>query len=231
MTVESLFDTYYERATTPIRNTTFSAHKRGGFDIRQVMEDDEFRNLNHLLVCKNGSAASVWREQEWGFGENSLDVTHFDNGIVSSISVRHTGDAVKGVKLSLTRGEWLIADPDYRLPYIFGRADIEAWYKVSEFQLKLERVRLAWDKPNKHTFTVLGQGIDKKRVAHLYRDVEYRVEMEDGIRLIIDEKTPRRIDWRPTMNTDEALALFEYVSGDSWIDGWDPVAKIVELSD
>ena len=231
MTVESLFDNYYERASLPIRNTTFSEQKRGDYDIRHVMEDDEFRNLNHLIVCKDGSASSVWREQEWGFGENSLDVTHFADGIVSSVSIRYTGDAVRGMKLSLTRGDWLIADPDYRLPYIFGRSDIEVWYEASDHQLKLTRVRLAWDKETKHSFTVLGHGIDKKKVAHLYRDVEYRIEMENGVRLVIDEKAPRQINWRPSITAEETVALYNYASGDTWIDGWDPVASIVDISD
>ncbi|MDA1280425.1 MAG: hypothetical protein O3B95_10385, partial [Chloroflexi bacterium] len=171
MSVESLFDEYYKRATTPIRNTTFSEQKRDGYDIRHVIEDDEFRNLNHLMVCRDGVAASVWREQEWGFGENSIDVTHFQDGIVNSISIRHSRDAVRGMKLSLTRAEWLIADPDFRLPYIFGRADMEAWYEARDYKLQLTRLRLAWDKSTKHTFNVLGSGIDKKRISHLYRNV------------------------------------------------------------
>lgn len=231
MSVESLFDQYYERATLPIRNTEFAHTQRGSLDIRQVIEDDEFRNLNHKIVLKNDEAFTVWREQEWGFGENSMDVTHFDNGIVRSLSLRYAGDSVTGLKLSLTRGDWLVSDPDFRLPYIFERSDMETWYKASDYQMGLARLRLAWDKETKHTFTVKDVGVDKGKAAHLYKDVEYRIEIDDGIRLTIDGKSPRRINWETQFSSDQVVALYEFASTEQWMDGWGPVADIVEKTD
>ncbi|MEE8047085.1 MAG: hypothetical protein V3T49_09595, partial [Dehalococcoidia bacterium] len=152
MSAESLFDQYYERATLPIRNTEFAREQRGSLDIRQVIEDDEFRNLNHKIVLKNDKAFIVWREQEWGFGENTLDVTHFDDGVIRSMSLRYAGDSVTGLKLSLTRSDWLVADPDYRLPYVFGRTDMEMWFRAKDHFMALDRVRLAFDREEKHTF-------------------------------------------------------------------------------
>lgn len=228
MSVESLLDHYYERATVPIRNTKFGRDVSGSLDIRHVVEDDEFRQLNHKIVLKDGVASSVWREQEWGLGEKSLDVTQFEDGIVKHLSLRHTGDAVTGMKVSLTRGDWLMPDPDLRLPYIFGRADMETWYKASEFKMGLNRVRLAWDYETKHTFPVRDHGVSKDRGEHLYKGVEYRIELDDAIRLTIDGKAPRKIDWRMEITDDEVRTLFEYASNDSWIDGWGPVADIIE---
>jgi hypothetical protein len=228
MSVESLFDQYYERATLPIRNTEFNREQRGVFDIRQVIEDDEFRNLNHKIILKDGVASSVWREQEWGFGENSLDVTHFSDGFVQSLSLRYAGDSVTGVKLSLSRHEWLEADPDYRLPYIFGRTDMESWFRASEMTMSLQRLRLAFDKETKHTFTVKDNGVDREKTEHLYKGVEYRIELSDGIRLVIDGKGSRKINWRTQFSADEVRALYEYASGEAWMDSWQPVADIVE---
>lgn len=231
MSVETLFDSYYERATIPLRYTKFSVRKRGPFDIRHVIENDEFRRLNHRLVCVDGAASSVWRQQEWGAGESSVDVTHFKDGIVNSVSIRYAGNAVAAVKLSITRADWLIPDPDLRLPYIFGRADMEAWYYTHKNQLVLTRARLAFDQSTKHTFTVLDQGVEKKTAVHLYREVEYRCALDDGIRLVIDGKKPRRVNWRSSLSADDARALFKYVRGYRWIDGWEPVAELVETPD
>jgi hypothetical protein len=231
MSVESLFDQYYERATLPIRNTEFAHTQRGSLDIRQVIEDDEFRNLNHKIVLKNGEAFTVWRQQEWGFGENTLDVTNFDNGIVQSLSLRYSGDSVTGLKLSLTRGDWLVPDPDFRLPYVFERSDMETWYTAGDLKLGLDRVRLAWDKETKHTFTVRDSGVDKNKAEHLYKDVEYRIEIDDGIRLTIDGKSPRRINWQTEFTSDQVLALYEFASTEQWMDGWGPVTDIVEKRD
>ncbi len=228
MSVESLFDFYYERAIIPIRNTTYSREQRGSLDIRHVAEDDEFRQLNHKLVLKDGVASSVWREQEWGLNENSIDVTHFDNGIVKQLSLRHTGESVTGLKISLTRGEWLKPDPDLRLPYIFGRSDMETWYKARDLKMGLDRVRLAWDHETKHTFPIKEYGIDKKKAEHLYRGVEYRIEVDDAIRLTIDGKSPRKVNWRTELTGDEVRTLFAYASDGSWIEGWEPVAEILE---
>ena len=228
MSVESLFDQYYERATLPIRNTEFAHTQRGSLDIRQVIEDDEFRNLNHKIVLKNGEAFTVWRDQEWGFGENSLDVTNFENGIVQALSLRYSGDSVTGLKLSVTRSDWLTPDPDSRLPFIFGRSDMETWYTAGDLKLGLARLRLAWDKETKHTFTVKDNGVDKNRAEHLYKDVEYRIEIDDGIRLTIDGKSPRRINWKTEFTSKQVVALYEYASTEQWMDGWGPVADIVE---
>ncbi|NQW21709.1 MAG: hypothetical protein HQ477_13475 [Chloroflexi bacterium] len=228
MSVESLLDQYYERAIIPFRNTKFGREHRGSLDIRNVVEDDEFRRLNHKLVLKDGVASSIWRDQEWGLGENSLDVTHFENGIVKHLSLRYIGDSVTGLKISLTRNEWLLSDPDLRLPYIFGRADMEIWYKVSKFKMGLQRVRLAWDHESKHTFSVRDLGIDKRKAEHLYKGVEYRIEVDDTIRLTIDGKSPRTINWRAELTEDEVRVLFEYVSSESWMNGWEPVAAILE---
>jgi hypothetical protein len=228
MSVESLLDHYYERATMPMRNTKFGREQKGAFDIRHVVEDDEFRQLNHKIVLKDGVASSMWREQEWGLGENSIDVSHFEDGIVKQLSLRHTGEAVTGMKVSLTRGDWLIPDPDHRLPYIFGRADMETWYKASNYKMGLNRVRLAWDYEEKHTFPVRDHGVDKDKGEHLYKGVEYRIELDDAIRLSIDEKSSRKVKWRMEMTDDEVRSLFEYASNESWIDGWGPVADIIE---
>ncbi|WFG35759.1 hypothetical protein [Candidatus Lucifugimonas marina] len=228
MSVESLLDHYYERATIPIRNTKFGREQKGSLDIRHVVEDDEFRQLNHKIVLKDGVASSVWREQEWGLGENSLDVTHFEDGIVKQLSLRHTGDAVTGMKVSLTRGDWLMPDPDLRLPYIFGRADMETWYKAAETTMGLSRVRLAWDYETKHTFPVRDHGISKDKGEHLYKGVEYRIELDDAIRLSIDGKSSRKVNWRMEISADDVRSLFEYASDESWIDGWDHVANIIE---
>jgi hypothetical protein len=228
MSVESLFDQYYERAILPIRNTKFERKQHGALDIRQVIEDDEFRNLNHRMVLKDGVAASMWREQEWGFGENSTDVTHFKDGIVRAISIRYTAAGVTGLKLSLTRDEWLVPDPDFRLPFVYGRSDMESWFKASDPEMAIARLRLAFDKETKHTFSVKDIGVDKGKAQHLYKDVEYRIEIEDRIRLTIDGKSPRKIDWRTSFSADEVRALYDYVNNDEWMDGWGPVADIIE---
>lgn len=231
MSLETLLDSYHERATIPLRNTTFSRRKRGPFEIRQVIEDDEFRVLNHRIVYRDGAASSVWRQQEWWNGDCSLDVTHLKDGIVNSVSIRYAGNAVSALKLSVTRTDWLISDPDHRLPFIFGRADLEAWYYAHENRLVLTRARLAFDNSTKHTFTVLDQGVEKKTSAHVYREVEYRCALDSGIRLVIDGKDPRRVNWRSSLSADDARALFKYARSYGWIDGWDPVAELVEIRD
>ena len=229
MSLETLLEKYHERATVPLRNTIFDQRNKGPFEILHVIEDDEFRVLNHRIVYRDGAASSIWRQQQWGSGDCSIDVTQFDGGVVNSVSIRYAGNAVFAAKFSVTRPEWLIADPDFRLPYIFGRTDMEAWYYTHENRLVLSRVRLAFDYSTKHTFTVLDQGVEKKTAVHLYRDVEYRCDLDDGIRLTIDGKSPRRVHWRQNLSADDARAIFKYARGYRWLGGWRPVADIVEI--
>ena len=231
MSLETLLNSYHQRATVPLRNTKFSQRNRGPFEILHVIEDDEFRVLNHRIVYRDGTASSVWRQQAWVSGDRSVEVTHFNDGIVNSVSIRYSGNCVSAVKLSITRTDWLVPDPDHRLPYIFGRADMEAWYYTHENRLTLTRARLAFDSSTKHTFTVLDQGVEKKNSAHLYREVEYRCALDDGIRLVIDGKTPRHVNWRPSLSATDARTLFKYARGYRWLHGWDPVAEIVESRD
>ena len=231
MSVEALLDSYRQRATAPIRHTTFGERKRGPFDIFHVIEDDEFRVLNHRIVYRDDAASSVWRQQAWGSGDCSIDVTHFNGGIVNSISIRYAGNLVSALKLSITRTDCLIPDPDYRLPYIFGRADMEAWYYTDQNQLLLKRARLAFDGSTKHTFTMLDRGVEKMTAVHAYRGVEYRCFLDNGIRLVIDETPPRRINWRPDLSADTVRALFKYVRGYRWLEGWAPVADLVDTRD
>jgi hypothetical protein len=75
---------------------------------------------------------------------------------------------------------------------------------------------------------VLDHGIEKKTAAHLYREVEYRCALDEGVRLVIDGKAPRRVNWRQSLTADDARALFRYGRGYRWIDSWRPVAEIVE---
>jgi hypothetical protein len=94
--------------------------------------------------------------------------------------------------------------------------------------MDLTRLRLAFDRESKHTFSVRDVGVDKQQAQHLYRDVEYRIEMGDRIQLTIDGKSPRKIDWRTKFTGDEVVRMYEYVSTEEWMDGWGPIADIIE---
>jgi hypothetical protein len=106
---------------------------------------------------------------------------------------------------------------------------METWYKASNEKMDLKRVRLAWDYEEKHTYSVRDVGVDKERGEHLYKGVEYRIELDDEIRLTIDEKSSRKVNWRTEMSGDEIRTLFEYANDESWINGWEPVAEILEV--
>ncbi|MCZ6539497.1 MAG: hypothetical protein O6922_06695 [Chloroflexi bacterium] len=158
-------------------------------------------------------------------------MTQLKNGIVNQVSIRYAGNAVSALKLSLTRTEWLIPDPDYRLPYIFGRADMEVWYNTHENRLVMTRARLAFDNSTKHTFTMLDQGVELMTAVHHYRGVDYRCFLDGGIRLVIEGKDPRRVNWRPSLSADDARELFMYARSYRWLEGWNPVADVVESRD
>jgi hypothetical protein len=105
---------------------------------------------------------------------------------------------------------------------------METWYKASDFQMGLHRCRLAWDHETKHTFSVRELGINKDKAEHLYRGTEYRIEIDDAIRLTIEDKGARKINWRTSLSEDEVRTLFEYASNEPWLRGWDPVSDIIE---
>jgi hypothetical protein len=96
--------------------------------------------------------------------------------------------------------------------------------------MEIERVRLAIDNDTKHSFTVKDHGIDKGKTEHLYKDVEYRIEIDDKIRLSINGKSSRKINWRTQFDDTQVRALYDYAIGDAWLDGWGPVAEIVETN-
>jgi hypothetical protein len=108
---------------------------------------------------------------------------------------------------------------------------MESWYYTHDNRLVLSRARLAFDQSTKHSYTMLDQGVEKQAAVHLYRDVEYRCAIDDGIRLVIDGKSPRRVNWRPSLDADDARTLFKYARGYRWIEGWNPVAEIVNTRD
>ena len=118
--IKNLLDDYFDRAGQPLRNTEFKYKNKNNFNITHVVEDDEFRILNHRFLFSKDSIKSIWRHQDWMMGDRSIDFTFFYEKYVKSISVRYFEDTVLGIKISLTRHDWLISDPDFRLPYIYN---------------------------------------------------------------------------------------------------------------
>jgi hypothetical protein len=108
---------------------------------------------------------------------------------------------------------------------------METWFRAKNYNMDLERVRLAFDKEDKHTFSVKDSGVNKEKAEHLYKGVEYRIELDDKIRLSIDGKSSRKINWRAQFRDEEIRALYDYAIGEAWLDGWGPVAEIVETND
>ena len=47
------------------------------------------------------------------------------------------------------------------------------------------------------------------------------------IRLKIDGDLTRNVEWRSELSGDEVRDLFAYATGESWMDGWDPVADVI----
>ena len=81
--IKNLLDDYFDRAGQPLRNTEFKYKNKNNFNITHVVEDDEFRILNHRFLFSKDSIKSIWRHQDWMMGDRSIDFTFFMKNMLS----------------------------------------------------------------------------------------------------------------------------------------------------
>tara|TARA_Y100000768_G_scaffold375524_1_gene346435 strand:+ start:1313 stop:2005 length:693 start_codon:yes stop_codon:yes gene_type:complete len=230
MMIQNLLDDYFNRAGQPLRNTEINYKNKNNFNITHVVEDDEFRILNHRFLFNKKSIKSVWRHQDWMMGDRSIDFTFFYEKYVKSISVRYFQDAVLGIKISLTRPDWLIADPDFRLPFIYGKSDVEMWYYMDKetLNLQLSKCRIAYDYESKHSVTILDQGVEKNEGAYLYKKTEYRYTLTDDLNLYISDHNIDKFTFPVLIENDNSKKIFNYLRSYGWIDGWDKINEYLQ---
>ncbi|MFL2665011.1 MAG: hypothetical protein ACJ0G8_03535 [Dehalococcoidia bacterium] len=227
--IKNLLKDYFKRVEQPLRNTKVKYRNKEKFSITHVIEDDEFRILNHRFLFSNKSLKSIWRHQDWMMGDRSIDFTFFYEKYVKSISIRYFQNSILGAKISLTRPHWLISDPDFRLPYIFGKSDIEMWYYLDKntFKLQLSKSRIAYDYESKHSLTILDHGIEKNKGAYLYKNIEYRYELSKVINLNISDNEIDNFTFPITIEQNYSKKIFNYLRGYGWIQGWETINKFL----
>ena len=225
--IKNLLDDYFDRASQPLRNTEFKYKNKNNFNITHVVEDDEFRILNHRFLFSKDSIKSIWRHQDWMMGDRSIDFTFFYEKYVKSISVRYFEDTVLGIKISLTRHDWLISDPDFRLPYIYGKSDIELWYYLDKetLNLHLSKCRLAYDYKSKHSVTLLDHGVKKNKGAYLYGNTEYRYSIDKDLNLYISDHNIDKFTFPIVIKSDNSKRIFTYLRSYRWLDGWKKIKE------
>ncbi len=223
--IKNLLDDYFKRAGQPLRNTEIKYKNKKNFNITHVVEDDEFRILNHRFLFSKDSLRSIWRHQDWMMGDRSIDFTFFYEKYVNSISVRYFQDTVLGIKISLTRSDWLISDPDFRLPYIYGKSDIEMWYYLDKetLNLNLSKCRLAYDYESKHSVTLLDHGIEKNEGAYLYDKTEYRYSIDNDLNLYISDHNVDKFTFPMIIKNDNSQRIFIYLRSYGWLGGWNKI--------
>ncbi|MBA31006.1 MAG: hypothetical protein CL748_00530 [Chloroflexi bacterium] len=227
--IKELLEDYFKRVEQPLRNTEVKYRNKKKFNITHVIEDDEFRILNHRFLFNNKSLMSIWRHQDWMMGDRSIDFTFFYEKYIKSISIRYFQNSILGAKLSLTRPQWLISDPDFRLPYIFGKSDIEMWYYLNKntLDLQLSKCRLAYDYSSKHSLTILDHGIEKNKGAYLYKNIEYRYNLDKILNLDISDNEIDNFTFPITIQQNNSNLIFNYIRGYGWINGWKKINEFL----
>ena len=209
-TLEEIVDEYVQRARSKLRPTEYERSQNNETTLHHVIENDEFRVLDHIIAVKDRRVEWIWRSQDFWPTDQLTDITISDVDL-RNFGVIHGSNRISGVKFTIGPRQYAGPDPDACLPYVNDFLYMEAHYRWSDDKMTLQRARVGIDFKTKDALTLRARSVEIELAR--FWNLGYRFRSSLGSRLLVrvegDESL--RIDAPTELNRGEVTDIYESV--------------------
>ncbi len=182
-TLEEIVDDYVQRARSKLRPTEYERSHRDESTLHHVIENDEFRILDHIIAVKDRRVEWIWRSQDFWPTDQLTDITVSDVDL-RNYGVIHGSKRISGVKFTIGPRSYAGPDPDACLPYVNDYLHLEAHYRWNNDAMTLQRARIGVDFNTKDALTLRARSVEIELAR--FWNLGYRYRSSLGSRLIVD---------------------------------------------
>ena len=220
-TLEEIVDDYVQRARSKLRPTEYERSEKDEITLHHVIENDEFRILDHIIAVKDRRVEWIWRSQDFWPTDQLTDITMSDVDL-RNYGVIHGTNRISGVKFTIGPRHYAGPDPDACLPYVNDFLYLEAHYRWDNDKMMLQRARIGVDFKTKDALTLRARSVEIELAR--FWNLGYRFRSSLGSRLLVrvegDESLRIDVPTELARNevTDIYQTIMDYKSGSSTVE-------------
>lgn len=191
--IEQIVDDYVQRARSSMRPTEYERRREGDKTLHHVIENDQFRILDHIIAVRDKQVVWIWRNQDIWPTDQLTDIT-FVGDDLATVGVIHGASTVRGVKFTFGPRFGASSDPDNCLPFVSDFNHLEAQYHFDGTAMKLDRARMGVDFTTKIARTLLARSVRNESASLINRGFTYRSSLGNRLLLRINGPNDLSID-------------------------------------
>ena len=209
-TLEEIVDEYVQRARSKLRPAEYERSQQDEITLHHVIENDEFRVLDHIIAVKDRRVEWIWRTQDFWPTDQLTDITISDVDL-RNYGVIHGTNRISGVKFTIGPRDYAGPDPDACLPYVNDFLYMEAHYRWHDDKMTLQRARIGVDFKTKDALTLRARSVEIELAR--FWNLGYRFRSSLGSRLLVrvEGEESLRIDVPTELNRNEVTDFFQTV--------------------
>ncbi len=209
-TLEEIVDEYVRRARSKLRPTEYDRSERDQMTLHHVIENDEFRILDHLIAVKDRRVEWIWRSQDFWPTDQLTDITLSDVDL-RNYGVIHGSKTITGVKFTIGPRELAGPDPDACLPYVNDFLHLEAHYRWDGDSMTLQRARIGVDFNTKDALTLRARSVEIELARFWNLGYRYRSSLGSRLIVAVEGDDQLKIDVPTELNRRQVQEMFDTV--------------------
>ena len=209
-TLEEIVDEYVQRARSKLRPTEYERSQKNDLTLHHVIENDEFRILDHIIAVKDRRVEWVWRSQDFWPTDQLTDITTADVDL-RNYGVIHGHNRISGVKFTIGPRHYAGPDPDACLPYVNDYLHLEVHYRWDNDTMTLQRARIGVDFITKDGLTLRARSVEIELARFWNLEFRYRSSLGSRLLVDVDGDEKLRIDVPTTLRRSEVQEIYDNV--------------------
>lgn len=208
--LEEIVDDYVQRARSKLRPTEYERSQKNDLTLHHVIENDEFRILDHIIAVKDRRVEWVWRSQDFWPTDQLTDITTAEVDL-RNYGVIHGHNRISGVKFTIGPRHYAGPDPDACLPYVNDYLHLEAHYRWNNDTMTLQRARIGVDFITKDGLTLRARSVEIELARFWNLEFRYRSSLGSRLLVDVDGDEKLRIDVPTALSRREVQEIYEIV--------------------
>ena len=210
LTLEEIVDIYVQRSRSKLRPTEYERSRKNETTLHHVIENDEFRVLDHIIAVKDRRVEWIWRTQDFWPTDQLTDIT-ISNVDLRNYGVIHGTNRITGVKFTIGPRSYAGPDPDACLPFVNDYLHMEAHYRWDGDKMGLQRARIGVDFKTKDALTLRARSVEIELARFWNLGYRYRSSLGSRLLVRVEGDENLRIDVPTELDRPEVNAIFETV--------------------
>ncbi len=210
LTLEEIVDLYVQRARSKLRPTEYERSLQKELTLHHVIENDEFRVLDHIIAVKDRRIEWIWRTQDFWPTDQLTDITLSDVDL-RNYGVIHGSNRISGVKFTIGPRSYAGSDPDACLPFVNDYLHMEAHYRWHDDKMKLQRARIGVDFKTKDALTLRARSVEIELARFWNLGYQYRSSLGSRLLVRVEGDESLNIDVPTELTRQEVTSYFETV--------------------